>query len=405
VPAGLGWDFANFYDAGHRVAAGQAQDIYHQTRPIAGLPPQGTMRFWGAPLSAVMFAPLALLPPTIALIVFKVENIAAIGAAVWLLYRHGRRFAPPDPEAIRRFSAVFAVVCLVYQPFWTVFRVGGQSTPTVLLMVVVALVCAMRQNLVAAALLLVAAAMIKPTLVLLIAFLACVSGKRFIMALAAAGACLAALSIGFMGWPLHVEFLRVLQEGAQFSRGWHFNSSLYVPIENLRLFAVPPIGGRTSAALAVLSGAIKVAVSGLLISLVLRSRHEQWSSAARVHFQFIMAVAFWLMVSQTVWEHYLELLFVPLSYFVAVRHRFPPAARRIGAAVFALALGQNLILMEWIWKHVVIESAPALIAIGLLKAGPLLLTLMLLSRYHRALFASYAAPEWTAAVPSATSAA
>src|SRR5437773_9151503 len=78
VPAGLGWDFANFYDTGHRVAAGQVADLYHADRSIEGQPTQGSMRFWGAPLSAALFAPLAFLRPQLALIVFKMQNIVVL---------------------------------------------------------------------------------------------------------------------------------------------------------------------------------------------------------------------------------------------------------------------------------------------------------------------------------------
>lgn len=46
VPAGHRWDFANFYDAGRRVAAGRIQDLYLAGSPIDGGPPQGVMAFW-----------------------------------------------------------------------------------------------------------------------------------------------------------------------------------------------------------------------------------------------------------------------------------------------------------------------------------------------------------------------
>src|SRR2546425_142205 len=58
VPAGPGWDFANFYDTGARVAAGQIGDLYDPFTEIAGKPPQGTMGFWGTPISAWLYWPL-----------------------------------------------------------------------------------------------------------------------------------------------------------------------------------------------------------------------------------------------------------------------------------------------------------------------------------------------------------
>ena len=65
VPAGLGWDFANFYDTGRRVAAGQIQDLYNPKSLINGEQPQGTLAFWGTPISAWLYVPLSWLPPRI----------------------------------------------------------------------------------------------------------------------------------------------------------------------------------------------------------------------------------------------------------------------------------------------------------------------------------------------------
>src|SRR5687767_13195777 len=77
VPAGLGWDFANFYDAGRRIAAGQVVDLYSPASPIAGQPPQGSTGFFGAPLSAVLYLPLAPFPARTALVLFKIQNALA----------------------------------------------------------------------------------------------------------------------------------------------------------------------------------------------------------------------------------------------------------------------------------------------------------------------------------------
>ncbi len=236
VPAGLGWDFANFYDAGHRVAAGQVDDLYHPERPIAGQAAQGRMRFWSAPLFAVVLAPLSWLPPATALIAFKLQNCIVLFIALALLYRECRRSIDDDgPLQRAAFAAIFAFGCLLYQPFWTIFRVGGQTTPTVFLLLVLALLFYMRSHLQISAWLLVLAAMIKPALATALLFLACVGGLAFAGSLAVALTFWGLLSTAILGWPIHQEFVHVLIEGAQFSRSWLYNSSLYVPLENLRL--------------------------------------------------------------------------------------------------------------------------------------------------------------------------
>ena len=67
LPMGHEWDFANFYDTGRRVLAGQLADIYDASTLIAGEAPTNSLDFFGAPLSAFLYAPLALLPPLAAL--------------------------------------------------------------------------------------------------------------------------------------------------------------------------------------------------------------------------------------------------------------------------------------------------------------------------------------------------
>src|SRR5262245_15353529 len=73
IPAGSGWDFANFYDAGHKVLVGQIQDLYDADAAIAGKPPEGHLAYYGTPLSALLMAPLALMPPGAAMVIFKIQ--------------------------------------------------------------------------------------------------------------------------------------------------------------------------------------------------------------------------------------------------------------------------------------------------------------------------------------------
>ncbi len=400
VPAGLGWDFGNFYNAGHLVATGHVANLYRADSTVPGEPGKGAMRFWGAPLTAALFAPLAWLRPEAALIVFKVQNVAALFVALALLFRHGLTLAAHDRATRASFPAVFATMALLYQPFWTVFRVGGQTTPTVLLMLVIALFCFTGSRLRTAALLLMGATMIKPTLVVMLLFLACIGGTQVLGALLLAATLLGLVSVAALGLPIHVQFLRVAIEGSQLARPWQFNSSLYVPVENLRLVALTSTTSpRAATALLGLVWVLKFLVVAMFVLIVRQSHRQTWPLPARRHFEFLMGICFWLLVSQTVWEHYLALLFLPLAYIVARRSMFPVRARQLVAAIVFLSVGQNLILMEFLWTHFDIQTVGALIAIGLVKAGPLLLTLILLWHYRHALFATYTNPAWARVVP------
>src|SRR5437867_12908634 len=108
IPAGTGWDFANFYDAGHKAAAGQIRDLYDPEAVIAGRPAEAQLPYWGTPLSAYLLAPLAWMPPSTALVVFKIENTAALLLGLWLLFRYNRRFA----ESATSYRALFLAAAL-----------------------------------------------------------------------------------------------------------------------------------------------------------------------------------------------------------------------------------------------------------------------------------------------------
>src|SRR5262249_5356295 len=82
-----------------------------------------------------------------------------------------------------------------------------------------------------------------------------------------------------------------------------------------------------------------------------------------------------LLLSQTVWEHYLAVLFLPLAYLVAVRHHLGRSAVSLIWAIFFLSIWQNLIIVNVLRDSFRWESFAALLAVGLLKGGLLLLFL------------------------------
>ena len=68
IPAGTGWDFANFYDAGHKIVAGQIADLYNSRVLIEGKAAEGHLPYYGTPISAVLLAPLGWMTPAAALV-------------------------------------------------------------------------------------------------------------------------------------------------------------------------------------------------------------------------------------------------------------------------------------------------------------------------------------------------
>lgn len=396
VPAGPGWDFANFYDTGRRVAAGETQNIYNPDSLIGGEKPQGHMRFWSAPLSAVFYVPLSYFSAPWALIIFKIENTLAYFAALALLYLHYRKFAGNSLLPQWQFAAVFTFLSLMYQPFWTVYRVGGQTTPTVFLLFSLALLSYTGGRFFVSALFLVLAVMIKPTFVTMLLFLAVISGIRFIKNTALVLLLAGLASLLVMGWQIHAEFLGVLREGVRTTFPWFYNSSLYVPIESLRMFVVPDSShDRIDLAFTIITAGVKAFVVLTFVFIMIKSYSERWSDAARRHFSFLMAVCFCLLITQTVWEHYLSALFLLLAYVIAARQHFSRPAMILVGAVFFLALGQNILFIDFLRSHYNFDSLAELLFVGLFKSGPLILVLIFLSSHYKEIFRSYAGQGWT----------
>jgi len=390
VPAGLGWDFANFYDAGRRVAAGQIADLYHPLSLINGQPPQGRTGFFGAPVSAIFYLPLVPFTPETALILFKIENVLASAATFGILLAFYTRFAPDDRVAQSRFAATFAFLFLIYQPFWTVFRVGGQTTATVLLLLVVGLVAHTKGRFWGSALCVVLAALIKPALAPAVLLLACVSGFAFFWRITALMGASGVLSILLLGWPVHASFLDLMNRSSGMTYAWHFNSSIYILIDSLRLHAGTEAG---------LTYAAKATVVATILWLMWRNHREPRSVAARRHVDFLLAIVFFLLWSPTIWEHYLSLLFPLLIYIVAAKAHFRRSALAIVTLIFALSIGQNLIVINWLRYGFPFDTVPALVGITLFKSGPLLLTILLLWWHGGDLLRSHTAQAWGTSTP------
>ncbi len=142
--------------------------------------------------------------------------------------------------------------------------------------------------------------------------------------------------------------------------------------------------------------ALKVAVLALFVRLMFAARRREWQRPAGDHFRVLMAIAFFLLVSQTVWEHYLTFLFPMLVYCLAMRPALGSGFNRLVVAIILLSIGQNLIVANVVRDLFAFDSLGALMAIGLLKSGPLLCTAVLLTRYRSELLDSYAGAAWQA---------
>lgn len=395
VPAGLGWDFANFYDAGRRIVAGEAGNLYLPESSIGGLPPQGTLGFFGTPLSAVFYAPMGMLSPEAALMLFKLSNVLAILGTCVLLFQALQRLRPAGSGERDRFLALFSVFCLSFQPFWTIFRVGGQATPLALVAMVVGLGLLMRDRLWPSAGCFVLAVLLKPALAPAVGFLGILCGLPFFLAMAGVSIVTAAVSIALLGLPVHIEFVRLLIESGGRSDQWFYNSSLFILPENFSLGMGHPLYGAPQP-YRIVASLIQLVAVLLVAWLTVRAKRASLPRAADRHVVVMLALLLFLLMSKTIWEQYLEFLFPALAYLLATRERFRPSARVLLAAICALCVLQNVVFWAFI-RSLEITSLAGLMTIAIVKSGPLLLTVVFLARHWDEWLATYTAPEWRAA--------
>jgi hypothetical protein len=147
-----GWDFQQFYVSGLMLIRGRADGLYDpelfQATQRAVLPvDEQNIPFLPLypPTTALLVAPLALLPYPVALAVWWPLNVACFAVAGWMLVRWC------DVSAAWRWTLVLAIAS--YYPFIMSFR-AGQLSPLLLLVTLTALTLVRRQRQVAGGLIL-----------------------------------------------------------------------------------------------------------------------------------------------------------------------------------------------------------------------------------------------------------
>lgn len=394
-PWGITLDFANFYDAGQKARVGQFADLYNPTAEIAGQPPLGNMSFFSAPATSYLYVPLALLSPHAALFAFKVADTVALIAGLVLLYRLVAPLAGPSGRAQGMFFALFCTAVALFQPFWTIYRTGGQTTPFVFLLLVAGLAAYTRGGLVAAAACYAAAVLIKPVLAPGAILLFFLSPAPFRWTALALGLSAAALSVAGFGLELHQAFVRTVLNESSGLLHPSMNSNPFAFIEPLFVPASDYFTGARLPALPRLIGTVlRLAAIGLLVAEALALRKAGLSAPARRSATYNLSLLLSLVASPVVWAHYLSLVFPLLAAAIALERHLPRAATVVLAATVGLALFQHRIFMLQFERIVGFDSVGANLAVGLIKGVPLLLLLALVLIWRRPLLAALRDPRW-----------
>jgi hypothetical protein len=389
------FDFANFYDAGQKARAGEFATLYDPFAKIAGEKPFGNMPFLSAPMTSLLYVPLTWFPPRTSTVLFKAAGALAEIAGLVLLFLETRRLSGPSPGEVRAFLALFAWSALIFQPFFTFYFVGGQTTPFVFALLVLGWSAFLRGRDGAAALAVGAAVLVKPAFAPAAAVLFLAGGGRFRGVALVFAAAVAGLSLATLGAGLHLDFLRkVIDESAHLRAPWQ-NSN---PLSWLEPLWVPPEtysagGNRPAAGRAVLTMLQLAAAAAVCAALAATLRRRLVLPAAR-HAIFSAAFLVAFVLSPIVWSHYLMVLFIPFAALVALRRHLPPWVRAALVTVVLVSVFQNGLLMRKVWSIIPVDTTPEAVVHGLLKSLPALLFLAIALFGRDAIARALQDPAW-----------
>ncbi len=397
-PRRLLLDFANFYDAGHKALLGEFGSLYNEFALIGGQDPFGHMLYFGTPISSLLFAPLALLEPETAAIVFKSFNLVLIVSSLLLLYRHFLPFTDDQNGSNGLFFGLFCVAALLFLPFWTVFYVGGQTTPLILLMLTISLIQFEKERYWVAGVLYALVVLIKPGLAPAAGLLWLFAPRRFKFWAAGSGLFAMGLSILLLGWPVHQAFLDLLSE--------HSGSLLGIPYHNSHptgwfepLFVGPDDYDALDSdaqplLLAIMNTGVRWALIATMMYTVWRFTGGTSDTRSQRNLIFVSTLFAGMIYAPVVWAHYLSFLFVILVYGIAMNRHFSKPALGIMALILLSAPIGHIWLMELI-EHVLAPMGQLdSIVLGIMRATPMTLLVILVLAYRKEFANAYRDRAW-----------
>lgn len=391
-PWGLGLDFANFYDVGHKVLLGEYATLYDHTARIGGQEPLGNMKYLGPPITGWFFTPLPLLSPHAATFCLKLAGAVSVLSGLVLLYRQLRPLADRPEE----FLALFWIAAALWQPLWTFLRVGGQTTPFVFLLLVLGHSAHLRRQMAVSAILLSLVVLLKPVFAPLAILLFFTAGNGFRIAALGAAASSIVVSLWIFGWGPHGEFFKALgTQGDRLLEPWMNSSpvSWIVPL----LIGIDDYGTaeRLAAPVAILVSALRFALAAVLVAVLAGHLRAPLPDRARLHVTFATGLLLVITLSPVIWAHYMMILFLPVAVLLAMRSLLPGRGRAMLAAMLVLGVCQSLIIMRQLQIWLGFDSVAEIAAVSLVKSLPAILMLATWVLCRREIRVMLLRPAWS----------
>jgi|GEM_PF-2565638 hypothetical protein len=360
LPGLVGGDFIAYETAGRIVDQGAVRRLYDldlqqqvgkAIEVAGGVPADQYFRlaFDNPPLVALLFAPLALLPPALGLAIWTIFNVACTVVVAWLFLR-----ALPVPSASVLFTLVLGLL-LFWPDFLGYFY--GQMMGLVLLLYALTAYWLQRRHDVAAGIALALLAALKPQYALLLLLIVCMQWRRRTLpVMLLAGGVLALISLALVG----LDGLRAYVGELGALDPYAGNGAYLIDpgaMINWRAFLLQFLPGLPATAGFLLTNIL--AVVTIIVALVVWRRTEN-RGLDPFGWPFLVVTAATLLATYHSHIHGAMLLLVPYlllqgkptpafrSLVVAVF--WPPviALALLGPAVFALRPALSLYVMLWL---------------------------------------------------------
>jgi hypothetical protein len=299
------WDYLNgYYHAGRLVLQRATERFYYRD------PPNRAGGFVNLPIVSLVYVPLALLSPTASVVVNGALGVASTALTVWLLVR----------GTSPRSGTLVAILFLASGPLWYSVTMGNVSHFLLLPTYAVFVLSTQRRD-VWLGILLAVLVVLKPYLVILVAYFTFRRRFRVTAACVLAWAAIFGASVALFGFALNAEWWRFLGHLSTGPLTGYNNQSLSAFLA--RLLQTPDL---TSDAPQVMTWPFRVAKAALMGSVLgalgwvfwrvkpPQSRQEEWLEIA-----VVLSVG--TVIAPISWTYYYSLLLIPLA--LCVRGEIP----------------------------------------------------------------------------------
>lgn len=339
---------------GYRLLYQPAEEtgIWSQTARAYGLPE--ILRFTHPPFSALLMAPLAMLPWRWAFLIWQIIILGLTLASVYLTLR-----LLPSWPGWQTLSVIFAAVCFFY-PFRNTIDFG-QANVTILFTWTLGVYLLSRQRPMASALAFALGTVVKISPVVAVPLLAVRRQWRWLAAYVAGVVAFCGISIWRLGWQAHVTWLTAIYPAIGSGVGNVSNRSLAGLLDALLgpAYTVPPAFPTewpVPPALAVVEKALGLAIG---LGFIFWCWRKNRGNSGLVD-ELILLPLVYTLTAPFSWPHHFVLLVLPLTYLWAKIGEATPA-ERFALYLGTLTLGSELPIYlaaysPWAGPHLIIAA-------------------------------------------------